>query len=63
MATLSVSVGGLVKKAMQDKPGKILTLKEARQEFEKNYLISILRITNGHVANSAKLAGRNRTKF
>ena len=53
----------LAKKALQEKPGEILTLKEARQEFEKNYLISILRITNGHVANSAKLAGRNRTEF
>ena len=53
----------LAKKALQDKPGKIQTLKEARQEFEKTYLISILRITNGHVANAAKIAGRNRTEF
>lgn len=53
----------LAEKALQQKPGKILPLKEARHEFEKNYLIGVLRITNGHVANAAKLAGRNRTEF
>jgi len=53
----------LTQKALQDKPGQILTLKEARHEFERNYLISILRITDGHVANAAKTAGRNRTEF
>ncbi|MEX2353816.1 MAG: sigma 54-interacting transcriptional regulator, partial [Gammaproteobacteria bacterium] len=53
----------LVRKGLQDKPGDIQTLKEARQAFERNYLISILRITDGHVANAAKTAGRNRTEF
>lgn len=53
----------LAQKALQNKPGSILTLKEARHEFERNYLISILRITDGHVANAAKTAGRNRTEF
>ncbi|MGK0296546.1 MAG: two-component system response regulator GlrR [Gammaproteobacteria bacterium] len=52
-----------IKKALQSKPGKIQTLKKARQEFEEKYLISILRITNGHVANAATIAGRNRTEF
>jgi two-component system response regulator GlrR len=53
----------LAQKALQDKPAQILTLKEAKNEFEKNYLISILRIANGHVANAARIAGRNRTEF
>lgn len=53
----------LAQKALQDKPGQILTLKEAKNEFEKNYLVSILRIANGHVANAARIAGRNRTEF
>jgi len=38
-------------------------LKEAKQEFEKNYLMGVLRVTSGHVANAAKIAGRNRTEF
>ena len=39
------------------------TLKEAKAAFERNYLISVLRVTNGHVANAARIAGRNRTEF
>ena len=35
----------------------------AKQAFERNYLLSVLRITHGHVANAAKIAGRNRTEF
>jgi two-component system response regulator GlrR len=54
---------GLVKKVLQDKPSEFITLKEAKQEFEKNYLIGVLRVTSGHVANAAKIAGRNRTEF
>ncbi len=53
----------LVQKAAQEKPGQMLTLKEARHEFERNYLVSVLRISRGHVANAAKTAGRNRTEF
>ena len=48
---------------MQDQPGGIETLKDAKQRFEKNYLIGVLRMTNGHVANAARMAGRNRTEF
>lgn len=54
---------GLTTKALQDKPGQIQTLKEAKRSFERSYLISVLRITNGHVANAARIAGRNRTEF
>jgi two-component system response regulator GlrR len=54
---------GLTKQALQDEPGQIQTLKEAKRSFERSYLISVLRITNGHVANAARIAGRNRTEF
>lgn len=53
----------LARKAVQDRSGEMQTLKEARQAFECNYLSSVLRITHGHVANAAKIAGRNRTEF
>ena len=53
----------LARTAMQDKPGPMQTLKEAKQAFERNYLISVLRVTSGHVANAARIAGRNRTEF
>jgi len=53
----------LVKKAVHDDPVNMQTLKEAKQTFERGYLLSVLRITHGHVANAAKIAGRNRTEF
>lgn len=53
----------IVKKALQHKPQQIQTLKEVRQDCEKKYLISVLRVTNGNVANAARIAGRNRTEF
>ena len=53
----------LVKTALQDKAAPVQTLKEAKQAFERNYLISVLKMTNGHVANAARIAGRNRTEF
>ena len=53
----------LVKKAVHDEPIHVTTLKEAKRAFERNYLLSVLRITHGHVANAAKIAGRNRTEF
>jgi len=53
----------LVKKALQDQPVSMQTLKEAKQEFEMNYLLSVLRLSQGQVANAARIAGRNRTEF
>jgi two-component system response regulator GlrR len=53
----------LAQKALEDEPGAIQSLKDAKHTFERNYLLTVLRITNGHVANAAKIAGRNRTEF
>ena len=53
----------LVKTALQDQPAPLQTLKDAKQEFERNYLISVLRLSQGQVANAARIAGRNRTEF
>ena len=53
----------IVRKALQQRPQHMLTLREVRQDCEKKYLISVLRITNGNVANAARIAGRNRTEF
>jgi two-component system, NtrC family, response regulator GlrR len=65
-ATISMSEViplNIVKKALQNKPHQIQTLKEVRQDCEKKYLISVLHITGGNVANAARIAGRNRTEF
>ena len=53
----------MAQKALRDETTGIQTLKEARDAFERNYLISVLRITSGRVAEAARIAGRNRTEF
>ena len=53
----------MAQRALREEPAQLKTLKEAKAEFERNYLVSVLRITGGNVANAAKIAGRNRTEF
>ncbi len=53
----------MVKTALSQRPGEVLPLDEAKKNFERDYLISVLRITGGQVSNAARLAGRNRTDF
>lgn len=53
----------MAQKALREEPGRIQTLKEAKHQLEGKYLISVLRVTNGNVANAARIAGRNRTEF
>ena len=40
-----------------------LTYAEAKQRFERNYLIGLLKLTAGSVADAARIADRNRTEF
>ncbi len=40
---------------------QVKALEEARQEFEKEYLINLLKINKGHVARAAKMAKRQRS--
>ncbi|GIX46926.1 MAG: two-component system response regulator GlrR [Candidatus Tectimicrobiota bacterium] len=53
----------LVRKALRDKPGEILSFAEARQRFEQHYLVQLLQVTGGNVSRAARLARRNRTEF
>ncbi len=41
----------------------IKPLTEAKQEFERDYVISLLKSTQGNIAQAAILAGRNRSDF
>jgi len=36
---------------------------EARDEFTRNYLVQLLKVTRGNVSQAARLAKRNRTDF
>jgi two-component system response regulator GlrR len=52
----------LVARALRDKPAEIQPLAEARAAFERDYLITLLKLTRGQVSEVARLAGRNRTE-
>lgn len=53
----------LTQRALRGHTGQVLTLKDAREAFDRQYLISVMRLANGNVATAARLAGRNRTEF
>jgi two-component system, NtrC family, response regulator GlrR len=53
----------LVQKALQDDIGGIVPFEIARKNFERDYLIKLLKATNGGVTQAARLAQRNRTEF
>lgn len=53
----------MVQRALREEPGQMQTLKEAKLETERKYLVSVLRMTQGNVASAARIAGRNRTEF
>ncbi len=53
----------LVNSALSTQGAEMLPLDEARREFERDSLPRLLKITNGNMAQAAKLARRNRTDF
>jgi two-component system response regulator GlrR len=44
-------------------PGSLKTLKEARAEFEKAYLIRLLQMCDGKATRAAEIAGKYRADF
>jgi two-component system response regulator GlrR len=63
LCTGSIIAASLVQGALSSQSSELLPLDEARKEFERGYLTQLLKITNGNVAQAAKLAQRNRTDF
>jgi len=53
----------LVIRALRGKTADLPPLAKAQQEFEQEYLIRLLQITEGNVTRAAELAKRNRTEF
>ncbi|WP_096698634.1 sigma 54-interacting transcriptional regulator [Polaromonas sp. AER18D-145] len=53
----------LIQRALRSPSVQVLTLAEARQRFEHEYLVGLLKLTDGNVADAARLADRNRTEF
>ena len=53
----------LVQRALRLPSDEILTYAEAKQRFERDYLVHLLKLTGGNVTDAARLADRNRTEF
>jgi len=62
LCTTATIPATLVSRALRDKPAEIQPLAEARNTFERDYLITLLKLTHGQVSEVARLAGRNRTE-
>jgi len=53
----------LVHRALRVPTLEVLSYTEAKQRFERNYLVQLLKLTDGNVSDAARLAERNRTEF
>jgi two-component system response regulator GlrR len=53
----------LVQRALRSPSLQVLTFADAKQRFEHDYLVDLLKLTDGNVADAARLADRNRTEF
>lgn len=53
----------LVRDAIDSESGVMPSFNDARHHFERDYLVKVLRLTEGNVSRAAKLAQRNRTDF
>jgi two-component system response regulator GlrR len=63
LATAPLVPLSLVQRALRVPSLEVLSYTEARSRFERNYLVQLLKLTDGSVAEAARLAERNRTEF
>jgi two-component system response regulator GlrR len=63
LATTSLIPESLVQGSLREDASALVPFEEARKTFERDYLVRLLKITNGNVTQAALLAKRNRTEF
>ena len=63
LAGTEIIPASMVTRALRGQTGEILPLGIAQSNFERDYLVKILQITQGNVTQAAKMAKRNRTEF
>ena len=63
LATAPLIPLALVQRALRTPGVQVLSFAEARLRFERDYLVGLLKLTDGQVADAARLAERNRTEF
>ncbi|WP_114327586.1 sigma 54-interacting transcriptional regulator [Candidatus Colwellia aromaticivorans] len=63
LSTGSLINASLVMSALREKTTQLPSFQEARDQFERDYLANLLKITAGNVSQAARIAQRNRTEF
>ena len=53
----------LIQRALRVPTLEALSYADAKQRFERNYLVQLLKLTDGNVTDAARIADRNRTEF
>ena len=52
-----------VRSALREETSQLLSFQEAKDQFERDYLANLLKMTAGNVSQAARIAQRNRTRF
>lgn len=63
LSTTPIIPLSLVERALNRPADDMASFDEARRAFERDYLLQLLKITNGNVTQAARIAKRNRSDF
>jgi two-component system, NtrC family, response regulator GlrR len=63
LATDAIIPAALVQRAIHRQSEEFIPLDTAKKNFEREYLIQLLKLTRGNVSRAARLAQRNRSEF
>ena len=63
LCTTQVIPATLVQGALRDDSADMPSLRDAKNRFERDYILKLMKITGGNVSQAARLAKRNRTEF
>jgi two-component system response regulator GlrR len=63
LSTTEIIPASLVQRALQRQADDSVSLDEAKKDFERDYLVRLMKMTQGNVAHAAKIAKRNRSEF
>jgi two-component system, NtrC family, response regulator GlrR len=63
LSASSLVSAGHLRRVLREQPQAFPALDQARDHFERDYLVRLLKVTGGNVSQAARLASRNRTDF